>query len=209
MSTAPAPKGPPAKDGPKQERARRTRREVLASAAEAFADHGFPPVTVVDIANLAGVTKGAVYFHFANKEALAQAIAGEFYAQLGGIADSVVAEGHAPLEVGAQLLLRTAEAFRDDKIVQAGARLQLERNSIGIDMPVPFVRYHRLMASALSRAQEIGDLGADVDPESLARVLISAFFGAQHISWVLEERSDIVERTEEIIRSVIPQIAQS
>ena len=52
--------------GLKQERAVRTRGQVLDAAAKAFATKGFPAVTVQDVAELAGVTKGAVYFHFAN-----------------------------------------------------------------------------------------------------------------------------------------------
>ena len=56
----------------KQERAERTRAQILNSAAEAFASRGFPSVTIVDIAELTGMTKGAVYFHYANKESLGQ-----------------------------------------------------------------------------------------------------------------------------------------
>lgn len=55
-----------------QERAVRTRRAVLEAAATVFADHGYTAATVADILKTAGVTKGALYFHFDSKEALAR-----------------------------------------------------------------------------------------------------------------------------------------
>ncbi|MFJ8828012.1 ScbR family autoregulator-binding transcription factor [Streptomyces sp. NPDC102467] len=188
----------------KQERAVRTRSVVLAAAARAFAERGFPPVTVQDVAELAGMTKGAVYFHFANKEALAQAVANDFYTYLDSIATAVQAEALSPLPTVRQLLLRTARAFRDNLTIQAGARLQIERAYIGIDMPVPYVGYQSMVTAALREAAEAGEVPASTDPEVLARVIVSAFFGAQHISGILNDRQDIADRIEEILATVLP-----
>ncbi|MFY4721906.1 ScbR family autoregulator-binding transcription factor [Streptomyces sp. LaBMicrA B280] len=191
--------------GLKQQRAVRTRGQVLDAAAEAFATRGFPTVTVQDVAELAGVTKGAVYFHFANKEALAQAVAEEFYHLLGIIGQEVKEADLAPLEAVAELLMRTAAAFRDDTMVQAGARLQIERSLIGAELPMPYLGYTRAVTGWLRQAHEAGQLPASVDPEATARVLVSAFFGAQHMSWVLNDRADIAERVAEILTAVVPK----
>ena len=48
---------------------------MLDAAAQAFAAKGFPAVTILDVAEITGMTKGAVYFHYSNKEALAIAVA--------------------------------------------------------------------------------------------------------------------------------------
>ena len=191
--------------GLKQERAVRTRGQVLDAAAEAFATKGFPAVTVMDVAELAGVTKGAVYFHFANKEALAQAVAEEFYHLLEVIKQDVQESGLSPLDAVTELLVRTALAFRDDITVQAGARLQIERALIGADMPMPYLDYTESLTGRFQQAREEGQLPADSDPDVIARVLVSAFFGAQHISWVLSDRADITDRVEEILRTVVPR----
>ncbi|MFI9648852.1 ScbR family autoregulator-binding transcription factor [Streptomyces sp. NPDC052040] len=195
--------------GLKQERAVRTRGQVLDAAAEAFAIKGFPAVTVQDVAELAGVTKGAVYFHFANKEALAQAVAEEFYHVLGVIGQEVEETGLPPLKAVAELLVRTAVAFRDDTMVQAGARLQIERSLIGVEMPMPYLGYTESLTVWLRQARQQGRLPAPASPESTARVLVSAFFGAQHISWVLDDRKDIEDRVQEILRAVLPATDQS
>ncbi|MGW3283503.1 ScbR family autoregulator-binding transcription factor [Streptomyces sp. NPDC001002] len=192
--------------GLKQERAVRTRGQVLDAAAEAFATKGFPAVTVLDVAELAGVTKGAVYFHFANKEALAQAVAEEFYHLLGVIGSEVEEAGLSPLASVAELLERTALAFRDDTMVQAGARLQIERSLIGVEMPMPYLGYTESLTRWLRQAQDHSQLPPGTTPETTSRVLVSAFFGAQHISWVLNDRADIAERVREILVALVPGV---
>ncbi|PTM97991.1 ScbR family autoregulator-binding transcription factor [Streptomyces sp. VMFN-G11Ma] len=210
-----APRPRPARDtaprhrdtGLKQERAVRTRGQVLDAAAKAFATKGFPAVTVQDVAELAGVTKGAVYFHFANKEALAQAVAEEFYHVLGVIGQEVEEAQLPPLRAVSELLERTAVAFRDDTMVQAGARLQIERSLIGAEMPMPYLGYTESLTIWLRQARTEGHLAAGTSPEATARVLVAAFFGAQHISWVLNDRADIAERVREILTAVVPLAA--
>lgn len=59
---------------PQQQRAERTRRRIVAAAAEEFAETGYPSATLHRIARGAGVTMGALTFHFPTKAALAQAV---------------------------------------------------------------------------------------------------------------------------------------
>ena len=45
-------------------------QRILNAAAELFAHYGYDKTTVSDIAREAGISKGAIYLHFASKEAL-------------------------------------------------------------------------------------------------------------------------------------------
>ncbi|MEU2433729.1 ScbR family autoregulator-binding transcription factor [Streptomyces sp. NPDC007861] len=188
----------------KQERAVRTRERVLTAAARAFAAKGYPAVTILDVAQSAGMTKGAVYFHYENKDALAVAVTDLFYRRIAVIADSVEELGLPPVSSVAELLIRTAVAFRDETVLQAGARLQLERQLIGAQLPLPYEAYTNLITSWLARRAEAGGPGDIPSPATLATVLVSAFFGAQHISWVLNNRADLLERTLAVVRTIIP-----
>jgi AcrR family transcriptional regulator len=47
-----------------------TTDKILEAAAEFFASHGYANSTLDDVAALAGFTKGAVYYHFKDKESL-------------------------------------------------------------------------------------------------------------------------------------------
>jgi AcrR family transcriptional regulator len=144
-----------------------------------------------------------VYFHYPNKEALAVAVVEQFYERLPAIADDVREKGLPPLSAVAELLTRTAMAFRSDIMVQAGARLQIERSLIDASLPMPYTGYGNLVAGWLQEARDTGELSAGTDPDVISRVLISAFFGAQHISWVLSDRADIAERVQEILDVVL------
>ncbi|WP_043201543.1 TetR/AcrR family transcriptional regulator [Paraburkholderia acidipaludis] len=59
---------------PRQERAARTVLALLDAAGDAFAERGFESATMTQIAQQAGVSIGAAYQYFPNKEALAFAL---------------------------------------------------------------------------------------------------------------------------------------
>ncbi|MER7705951.1 ScbR family autoregulator-binding transcription factor [Kitasatospora sp. NPDC097605] len=179
---------------PKQDRSARTKLLVLTAAAELFAARGFRHTSVQDVADRVEMTKGAVYFHFPTKEALAVAVVEEHYARWPVLLSQVTAEGHGPLETAVRMLAGAAIAFRDDIVVQAGARLQIERPQIDAELPTPYVDWTQLLATLLVRAEAAGELHPRVVPQAAARSLVAAFFGTQHISDVLHERVDIAER---------------
>lgn len=58
----------------KDEKARATRRRILAAATELFARQGFHKTTTADLAAAIGMTQGALFYHFPNKEALLRAV---------------------------------------------------------------------------------------------------------------------------------------
>jgi Bacterial regulatory proteins, tetR family len=47
-----------------------TRERILNAAAQLFAEHGFTGASMPAIAQLSGITAGAIYRHFASKEEL-------------------------------------------------------------------------------------------------------------------------------------------
>ncbi|MCZ9345147.1 TetR/AcrR family transcriptional regulator, partial [Streptomyces sp. TRM76130] len=58
----------------RQLRAEQTRATIIAAAADLFDRQGYESTSLSDIVQHAHVTKGALYFHFAAKDDLAQAI---------------------------------------------------------------------------------------------------------------------------------------
>ncbi|MFC9067050.1 MULTISPECIES: ScbR family autoregulator-binding transcription factor [Streptomyces] len=57
-----------------QQRSQRTLQRLLDSAADEFDRGGYARAKLDDIARTAGVTKGALYFHFSSKDELADAV---------------------------------------------------------------------------------------------------------------------------------------
>src|SRR4051794_28740391 len=58
----------------RERRLEHTRSLLLDAAEDVFAEKGFAPATLDDIAQTAGYTKGAIYKHFATKEELFLAV---------------------------------------------------------------------------------------------------------------------------------------
>lgn len=178
----------------RQDRAVRTRALVVVAAAELFAERGFHGTSVKDVAERAEVTKGAVYFHFPDKETLASAVVEKHYDRRTEVLEDLLAERMSPLDTVVVLLDRMAVAFRDDPVIQGGARLQNERTFIQANLPAPFVGWTDLLTSLLRDAAKAGQLRPGEDPAALARSFVAAFFGVQHISDRLHGRTDIAER---------------
>ncbi|MEU4926552.1 ScbR family autoregulator-binding transcription factor [Streptomyces yokosukanensis] len=178
----------------RQERAVQTRAQVLRAAAEEFAEKGFKSTSIQDVAKRVGMTKGAVYFHFPNKEILAIAVVEAHYSRWPELLEGILAEGHPPLDTVVRVLDGAAQAFATDIVVQAGARLQLERSLIDAELPQPYVGWTQLLAHLLTSAREAGELREGVDPEAAARALVSGFFGVQHVSDTLTGRADLLQR---------------
>jgi AcrR family transcriptional regulator len=63
----------------RERRLERTRSLLLDAAEEVFADKGFAPASLDDIASAAGYTKGAIYKHFATKEDLFFAVSDRYW----------------------------------------------------------------------------------------------------------------------------------
>jgi len=96
-----------------QERSRATRERLLAAAEKVFAEKGYDGAKLSDIAEEAGVSVGAVYFRFKDKDALFQAIAETFTedarTRIGGY---IVEARQKPVEdVLRDFVMRTAESF--------------------------------------------------------------------------------------------------
>jgi AcrR family transcriptional regulator len=60
-----------------QQRAAATRAQIVRGAAQMFDRSGFESANLVEIAEAAGMTQGALYFHFRSKEDLARNIIAE------------------------------------------------------------------------------------------------------------------------------------
>ncbi|MDF3340576.1 helix-turn-helix domain containing protein [Mycolicibacterium septicum] len=63
----------------RERRLEHTRSVLLDAAEEVFAEKGFAPATLDDIARAAGYTKGAIYKHFTTKEDLFLAVSDRYW----------------------------------------------------------------------------------------------------------------------------------
>jgi AcrR family transcriptional regulator len=100
-----------------QARSRATRERLLDAAEIVFAEKGYDGAKISDIAEEAGVSVGAVYFRFKDKDALFFAIAESFIESArGGLATLISgAEAMEPEKTIRMFVTATAENFRRHK----------------------------------------------------------------------------------------------
>lgn len=183
----------------RQERAERTRNLILDAAAEVFDERGFNGASLSDILARAGVTKGALYFHFASKEELArEIIEAQFDVEL-------------PLvnydNLGLQTLIDMSHAFGHNLLtnirVRASNRLVTEA-TFASPAPEVFQRWIGVIREVLDAAYARGELRKEWDTETVAVWLSGAFMGIQTQADVLNGRSEIHERVTDLWTIALP-----
>lgn len=193
----PPPADPRTPAEPTQERARRTRRAIALAAAECFAEVGYAAATTSEIAARAGVTKGALAFHFPAKAALAAAIVEECYEEWPSLIQEATGRHARVVDLLGDVFARVAAQIREDPIVRATVRLQAERSQVAEPMHMPYVDWIATSTSLFRTAADQGELRPGLDPAALARASIAGFVGVQHVSGVLNAHSDVIERVAE------------
>ncbi|WP_449486743.1 ScbR family autoregulator-binding transcription factor [Streptomyces avidinii] len=184
----------------RQERAVRTRRAILEAAAVVFDERGFEAATIAEILAHAGVTKGALYFHFSSKQELAQ---GVLDAQFG---KCLVPPRESKLQELVDVAMVSAYRMKHEPMLSAGARLSLGPEPLetrGGAVP----GWIELMRRVLSAAKEQGELLPHVDPAETAWILSACWSGVQLYSQTLSDRGDIEGRVATLYQHALPGIA--
>jgi len=178
-----------------------TRDRIMSVALDLFADRGFASVTMEEIAESAGVTKGAVYYWFTDKDDLGRDLQHDLFDRLTSAAlnefnpdgDVVTNIRHAfdaflralGTSGKARFFLRDAWTI---PTLDEGGRMDQEAALT-------------LVKGVLGSAMERGEIVA-LDPEALARVLVGAWVEATLYVLTSGERERTVEVVEHLIESL-------
>ncbi len=165
------------------ERAEPSRKHLLAAAIDCFARFGYQGTSIDRIARHAGVTKGALYYHFRDKEELLfEAVTG----RVGEFEQHVLAEV-GPANDALASLKRVIDACFFHATVSNHRRfiitLMIEALDTNPQLSARFQRILRRMryflADVVRRGQDGGSVRRDVDPEQTAAVVAGAIMGAE------------------------------
>lgn len=174
-----------------------------------FDRYGYGAATLSDVIAQAGVTKGALYFHFSSKEDLARTVIEQQHALSVEPARRRLDE-HAPgLESVIRLSQGLAGQLMNDVVVRAGIRLTLEHGTFGASAANPYRDWVAVTEQLLRRAIDEGDLRDSIKPVALARLVVGAFTGVQLLSEVLSGRQDLYQRVEEMWDILLPSLVSA
>lgn len=161
----------------KQERAARTRRSLIHAAAEVFAEVGFVSASLGAISRRAGVSNGALHFHFANKSMLAEAVEAEAVERVRQLTEAAQARQSDPLQAVVDAMHALCAALAEDVVVRGGFELSCDIARRGTS---PLRReWQRWVEESLSRAERRGALAEGVSHQSAARMVVALTVGLQ------------------------------
>jgi AcrR family transcriptional regulator len=92
-----------------------TRERILQAAMAVFAERGYQAASMDEIARRAGSSKGGVYFHFANKQAIFEALIAELVTLLESAVREAIGREHGALarvDAALSVVIRTFSAQR-------------------------------------------------------------------------------------------------
>ena len=181
-----------------KEESERTRQQILVSARREFALHGVTRTTLQRIAAAAHVTRGAVYWHFANKLALFRAMRDQVSLPLFDDTELLGDDSPDPLHA--------VDRFLHGVIDQMAADLNTRRTFDILSLKCEYVaefrpelkrhaqRCRELMvklARVYARARDIGALRVNLAPETAALATCVFVTGLLRL-WLMDEDATLL-----------------
>ncbi|MGB3896427.1 TetR/AcrR family transcriptional regulator [Mycolicibacter sinensis] len=187
---------------PTDRRADATRQQIIRAAAHQFAQRPYHDVGLDDILADAELTKGAMYFHFRSKHALALAVIDEQLARAGAAIQALVDRKLSGLET----LIDVGYLMAIEDICRDTARAVLHLLPVvgraeGLQTTVLNNAVQALSVVA-ERAIAEGDV-VDSDPQDVARVLLTLYLGLRQAG-NLDEPEQFLRQIEQAMTVVLP-----
>ena len=175
-----------------KEEALETRNAILDATVRVFAAKGAANASLTDIAREAGVTRGAIYWHFTNKADLLNALWDEvllLYTPLARASES--RDEPDPLGRLRELYVRFLGRLADDPRQQQPIRILFDLGSGSEDIDLIRTRHlqtlhqrNRSVQTVLRNAIDRGQLSPDLDVR-LGTIAVVSFIHGLIANWVL------------------------
>ena len=188
-----------AQDGrTRQQRALATRAAIIEAAAGEFDERGYTGASMDAVAERAGLTKGALYFHFTSKADLAGAVIARQHEVSRQYGEAAAARGTTPLEVLMWMSQGLASQMVHEVVVSAGIRLSTEPATADVARQDPYTDWIAVVTGLVRQAVDAGEVDPAWEPDLVGRVVIPAYTGVQTVSDVLADRADLYDRLREL-----------
>jgi TetR/AcrR family acrAB operon transcriptional repressor len=174
--------------------AEQTRQEIIAAARRVFHERGVRCCSLEQIALAAGVTRGAVYWHFKDKSALFFAVRNEGYEAFSQRVGETLAGGGQgdPLVAVAEALKAVFDMLARDEMTRQTLEILLLRceytGELADALQLVFESHRHLqdaLQGAYERAAERGSLRAGLEPELLAMETLTFLTGLLE-RWIVD-----------------------
>ncbi|BBX46197.1 TetR/AcrR family transcriptional regulator [Mycobacterium cookii] len=184
-----------------------TREHILRAAAHQFAQRPYYAVGLDDILSDAQLTKGAMYFHFRSKHALALAIVDEQTAKSASQIKDLLARKLSGLEslIDVTYLVAIDDITQDvtraafNLLESVGRTEKLQERLLG--------GWIELLGEIAERGIREGDIVEHGDPQDIGRLLVSIYMGMRQAS-TLDDPVVLLSDFEKAFSTVLRAIVQ-
>lgn len=161
-------------------RADSTRLQILNAAAHQFARRPYHDVGLDDILAEAELTKGAMYFHFRSKHALALAIIEEQATAGTAVIRDLLARKLSGLETLVEFTYLIAVQDVSQDVARAGLHLLETVGRAEKFQARLLADWIEALARVVQRAIAEGDITDQCDPQDVGRLVVSLYLGMRH-----------------------------
>ena len=183
-----------------------TRDRILQAALQVFAGKGYHGAAVDVIVRASGTSKGAVYHHFPNKEALFLALVDELSARLAAAVTTAIDRSHGALEKVEAALRAALETFAQHR--ELARILLLESVSLGKAYEAKRAEIHGRFAALIQAYLDQAVAEGSIPPLD-TRVATLAWLGAVNEVVIQSLQSDEPEILTRAVPALTPMLLRS
>jgi AcrR family transcriptional regulator len=180
------------------QRKEETRRQILDAAAAAFAKDGYAATSLNDVIRRSELTKGAFYFHFPSKEALALAVVDDLRDQWSSAVTQAVDLEKPAAEQARDMASLVVKAYSGNSHFRALGRLVPElvatRPDLATELQATLFMWIDFIEAIIVRGQSDGAFRTDVSSRQIAEAIFGAFNGVEEFSELASGGADLEQR---------------
>lgn len=179
------------------------REEIVKAAMELVAEHDVDSVTTDDMAKKVGVTQGAIFRHFPNKEAIWEGTVKWLRKRLSKVLEEAAAQATDPMDALERMFsAHLGFVSRHPGLPKLIFSDQLLRKSPRLKTIIQEILrgYEDIVAGHLREAQAQGLVRDDVDPEAGATLFVGMIQGLVIQSSVLGYKEALGEESKRVFR---------
>ena len=191
-------RAPGTKNSAPQARAVRTREAIIAVAARHFDTDGYGHTSINTISATGKFAKGAMYYHFPSKEAIAEHLISDWKRTVNESISKALATGSSTT-VGEKLtaiFTSLAHQIAENTNLRAGMKLTLEPS---IDNGAAFAHWVDAISDIVENSITDGELADTPTTHRLAWNLCAGTIGAVTASATLREDIDLATRIADVV----------
>jgi len=189
-----------------------SRRLLLDAAADLFARRGYHDTTIDAVADAAGISRGAIFWHFGCKEDLLTAVIDDVYGSWIDGASEVVGDRRGLEAVRVFVELRRGLLESQPEIVRLMYVLVAEAMTGRAVAAKTVLDLHghttSVITAWLDQARAAGELNVDEDPGALSEIIIGSMQGVAQW-WLLDPRCVQVDEAHEALLRLLSRTSDA